>query len=1241
MTPGLIDYFYNKIIFIFCKKNILLLPLALISISTAFAQTSYHVTTGQGLATNQLTILIKDRQNNMWFGSYNGLHKHEGTSIKVYKKNNKDSSSLSSNEMHSVFEDRFGFIWAGTTGGLDKLNPRTQAIKHYKLKSNKRTDDWLGYIYNIFQDDKDSIWVYAQAGMFVLNYESGKYRQILVQEKSGKGIPAAGLLYKGSLTTKTGVWMFSFGYIVFFDFKTRQFFHHFNNPGNKKIFSLTEGNKSELCIDSLNNLYFVFKNTQLFKYNIITEKLDSFRFEFPKAAWSTCYSLAVDFKGNVWLGFRYGGILFFNSSTHQFTPIRYVDVNSLIQSNYIYSLQEDYLNRMWVTTDNGIFIIDYYDSIVQQKYLSDKKEFININYMPNTMSQDDNGNIYVPFNAGGLFKYNVFSGISHYFAVSDMGVKSYNYVYTSANHKLFVSNNGYLLQADCLKDKLKLSAVTNKLNTLLQTEKSRIIWMYKYNEQAVYIKKEDGFMYYYNGKDSLEKIENTGYAKLACISNDHKYLYFLSKVNTIIKRDFNSLKMDSFFLGEKLQALNFSFFLPGDMADDGKGNVWITSQNGLIKYNLQNHTVAVYNTANGLMHDLCFTLCVDSKKRLWVGTMGGVNLYDEQNNSFISVFAEAPGMITNYFGSSLEAKDGHIYFLFGGKLVNIDPDGFLKQKNEEKILKLNEALINGNAVDFSAKSLSHLSYQQNRVSFYFGLLEFTDPEKVKYFYQLEGLDKTWINAGNNTEVTFNSLQPGKYTFHVKAVDANGNPVKEQLAVSFTIEPPFWKTWWFRILLVLGTFYIIYVFVKWRVKNIKAIEAEKFKVQQLNAEQYKSKLELEQIINYFSSSLINKNTVDDVLWDVAKNLISHLGLEDCVICLWNEDKTKMVKKAGYNSKTSFEEFNKRPFETTEGVGIIGHVMQTKEAVIISDSTHDSRYQPDEYSNLSEITVPIIYNARLLGIIDCENEQANFFNTSHLQILTTIAALIASKIESIEVEQSLLQTNIEMYSISEQLSKAKLEALRSQMNPHFIFNSLNAIQECILTNNVDAAYKYLSKFSKLQRMVLNNSQRELIPLSDEIEMLQLYLSLESLRFSKSFIYNIDITAITDTNEIMIPSLITQPLVENAIWHGLRSKEEDKTLSIIYAEKDGTIIITIDDNGIGRDAAAAIKKQKIGSEQFASKGTLILHQRLKVLSQQLKVDIQFKTTDKKDSLGNAFGTVVTITFPSNLETAQNSPG
>src|SRR5580765_5331626 len=123
--------------------------------------------------------------------------------------------------------------------------------------------------------------------------------------------------------------------------------------------------------------------------------------------------------------------------------------------------------------------------------------------------------------------------------------------------------------------------------------------------------------------------------------------------------------------------------------------------------------------------------------------------------------------------------------------------------------------------------------------------------------------------------------------------------------------------------------LIYLFIRWRERNIKAIEAEKLKVQQLNADQYKSKLEMERIINYFSSTLIDKNTVDEVLWDVAKNLIGRLGFVDCMMYLWNEDKTKMIQKAGFGPKGSIEGIREQPFDVVAGQGIVGHVMQTKE------------------------------------------------------------------------------------------------------------------------------------------------------------------------------------------------------------------------------------------------------------------------------------------------------------------------
>ena len=228
--------------------------------------------------------------------------------------------------------------------------------------------------------------------------------------------------------------------------------------------------------------------------------------------------------------------------------------------------------------------------------------------------------------------------------------------------------------------------------------------------------------------------------------------------------------------------------------------------------------------------------------------------------------------------------------------------------------------------------------------------------------------------------------------------------------------------------------------------------------------------------------------------------------------------------------------------------------------------------------------------------------------------------------------------DMSGINERLSEAKLEALRSQMNPHFIFNSLNAIQECILTNKVDAAYHYLSQFSRLQRMALNNSSKEFISLKSELEMLKLYLSLESLRFSQSFTYSLEVDEDVETDEIMIPSMLLQPYVENAIWHGLRNKEEAKILIISCKEKGSELIITIDDNGIGRKRAAAIKAVKLVSPHEESKGTVMSSERINILSLKYQSRFSIKIIDKLNDHKEAMGTTVMITLPLEIKNIKN---
>ncbi|MCX6320099.1 MAG: histidine kinase [Bacteroidetes bacterium] len=219
------------------------------------------------------------------------------------------------------------------------------------------------------------------------------------------------------------------------------------------------------------------------------------------------------------------------------------------------------------------------------------------------------------------------------------------------------------------------------------------------------------------------------------------------------------------------------------------------------------------------------------------------------------------------------------------------------------------------------------------------------------------------------------------------------------------------------------------------------------------------------------------------------------------------------------------------------------------------------------------------------------------------------------------------------VKQQLAELEGKALRAQMNPHFIFNSLNAIQELIITEHTDEGYRYLSSFSKLLRMVLNNSEKNLIPLSAELEMMRLYLSLEALRFRQSFTFDIKMDEHIEAEFIEIPPLLLQPYAENAVWHGLRHKEGDKYINIRIHEKNELLLIDIEDNGIGREKAAAIKKQKIAGEQFESRGMKLSMQRIALLQQEPGASAGISVTDKKDPDGFATGTIVHIQLPINL--------
>lgn len=211
---------------------------------------------------------------------------------------------------------------------------------------------------------------------------------------------------------------------------------------------------------------------------------------------------------------------------------------------------------------------------------------------------------------------------------------------------------------------------------------------------------------------------------------------------------------------------------------------------------------------------------------------------------------------------------------------------------------------------------------------------------------------------------------------------------------------------------------------------------------------------------------------------------------------------------------------------------------------------------------------------------------------------------------------------------QMIELEANALRAQMNPHFIFNCLNSIKSLIQKNEQEKAISYLTTFSKLIRTVFQNSDKREITLYDEIETCRLYMQLESMRFGNKFRYRFDVDEGIDLKSVNVPSLIIQPFIENAIWHGIMPKEEQGSIGVRVNKSNDAVCCIIDDNGIGRKTS----KQNMFSSRDSShqsKGEHLTQARLEIDNLINGRKTEVRIIDKQDENAKSLGTTVILTF------------
>jgi len=1179
-----------------------------------------HLSTINGLTDNYVVNTTLDKNGFLWIATTEGLNRFDGHSVEHFYK--EDYPELGNNNIREIVCDDNNRLWIRTFNGfiamLDEhrrwhaipitdsgknqpiyniLKTKSRGIVLFKGdkqfvqdKSNPlsfhrwRFDDDTVFNrhlhYPEFLSDDKVIWT-ATDVLFVMDYVSGK----IVLKKPILNISSAAAYTDKEVLVTTG----EDGGIFKMELANGKLQHL---DGLKDQYNMIPFGDLRKIRRMANGDYIIITG-YAGVYTLSMEQQKLWRYfhdplNIRSIATNTCSNLVADTSGYVFIASPTTGVSFFDveEKPANWQPYFKNDKNEVFDG-YINAIIQDTQGNFWLTgfdklikwnrKSNTIQFIDYL------KNNQNKQDWISNEI--NTMCLGPQGHIWIGTNGSGLIEMDnagkilkKLGGDDPFSALAKFGIAYMTY----ANGRIWLATNAGIRSIDPITYQLYEPDATSLLKQL-QDKVINNIWFDKKGRMWIGTRRNGAYRY-------------------EAASNQWK----------------------QFSAANGLSNINVLSF-----AEDINGNIYVGTYNGLNVLK-GDSVIKIYNRRNGLRGDRCESILKDHADRLWIENDNCIIRFDPATQVF-RIFDEKSGLGPYGFrgNAALRAADGELFF-GGEKGVSHFYPNVLDQNSKGLRVSITQVDVVDSSIQLAMEEELTFPKRYNNITFHFSAIDLSGSHNIFYRYQLEGADKEWITALDIKEVRYNALLPGTYTMQLQA-SADG-VIWNHAAFPLKVEilPAFWQTWWFKALVILLITILIGYILKRREARIREKEKLDAREQRMKADALQYQLEVEQVVNYFATSLSGLYNVDDILWDVVNNCIGKLGFEDCVIYLLDKEKNILVQKAAHGPKNidNHEIFNR--IEIALGSGIVGTVGQTGVPEIIGDTSKDARYIPDDAVRLSEIAIPITYEREILGVIDSENKDKYFYNEKHLHILGAIATMVGNKLEQIKTQQASEQQELKLANTQRDLATSQLTATRVQMNPHFIFNALNSVQQYILQGDVDEANKYLSKFAKLQREILNHCDQQFISLQKEIDMLIMYLEFERLRFDDGFYYSLAMDDNIDPEEIMIPPMILQPFAENGIWHGLMPKTGDRELDIDFRlQGEDYLICIISDNGIGRKAAANIKaiQQSKHAINHISKGLNLVHDRLRLMQEQYGGTFKASIADMVAPDGQSLGTRIEI--------------
>ncbi|MDG5767142.1 two-component regulator propeller domain-containing protein [Balneolales bacterium ANBcel1] len=806
----------------------------------------HHITDKDGLSQATISTILQGSYGYMWFGSRDGLNRYNGHEITIYKNDPNDTNSISFNEVSHLFEssdstlwvatrrnginrynrkkDNFvqytseqfnqegyaishasvndivedgnGHLWIGTLGGLNRLNPETERFQYYTHSPDDTNSISSDAVTALLYDRRGKLWVGTHFGLNLFDPYTETVTRF-ISDPDNPGSINANYIHTLYEDSDGVVWIGTrLGGLNRYDRESNSFESHTHNPDDpfsisgNSIFAIVEDHQGILWVGTENAGLNYFDRTHGRFYHYESDIGNPHSLNN-----NTVYSLFESDTRIIWIGTFNGGVNYIDRKPSRFQHIRHDPSRPhSINYNSVLSFYEDDSGDFWIGTDGGG--LNHFDLETGQ-FSAWRHDPNNPNSLPSDVIFDitigDDGDLWLATYRGGLSRFDPRSE------------RFTNYRFDPENPNSINSNDIFALYFD--RDEPHMLWVgTNGLGVNLMDTRTGKFTHFVPDPNDPYLQYNGYIRYFYEDSMGNFWIGNYGGA----------FASFDKETGRFAEYDLD----DRYFQGNAVQAIH----------EDRLNRLWLANRGGGLKlFNREDYSTTSYTTRDGLPNNIVHGILEDDHGKLWLSTNNGISRFDPEEEAFQN-YGLADGLQSLEFNPASFYRDTQGFMYFGG--VNgynrFHPDsiaavGYVPPIVFTELLIFNQPVAiadEGSVLDrhISLTDQIVLSHDQSVVTFEYATLNYEVNKNDQYAYMLEGFDSDWNYVGNKRSATYTNLNPGEYTFRVRA--SNSSDVwGEEAAIGLVIVPPFWQTTWFYILSALAIAGLVTLGYRWRVRSI--------------------------------------------------------------------------------------------------------------------------------------------------------------------------------------------------------------------------------------------------------------------------------------------------------------------------------------------------------------------------------------------------------------------------------------